>query len=157
MHRMILTGPSHDWCQKTSLQLFRQIDLNCFIHTIKKSKIQKSQCSLHRGAKTFRKSFSPVSQSPATFLLRWTMATPKKWGKADDAKLANLFQKGIRAGGASSTDLNSKNIHHIIRAYFPNREYKNFAPLFRSKARAWNIDQTLTGQRSKCVLYFPDL
>jgi hypothetical protein len=78
----------------------------------------------------------------------------KKWGKGDDAKLAELFQKGPRTGGVSSTDLNAKTIHKVITGHFPTREYKNFAPLFRSKARAWNIDQALTGQRSKFLYSF---
>jgi hypothetical protein len=78
---------------------------------------------------------------------------PKKWGKLDDRKLSDLFRKGERSGVVSSTDLNAKDIRKVLKAHFPNQEYKNFAPLFRSKARAWNIDQTLTGQHSKFVVY----
>jgi hypothetical protein len=78
---------------------------------------------------------------------------PKKWGKLDDRKLSDLFRKGKPSGGVSSTALNAKDIRKVLKAHFPSREYKNFAPLFRSKARAWNIDQTLTGQRSKFVVY----
>ena len=77
-----------------------------------------------------------------------TMA-PKKWGVEDDKKLAELFRRGPRSGGISTSDLGSKAIHAIIAKHFPEREYKNFAPLFRGKARAWNVNQTLTGQRSK--------
>jgi hypothetical protein len=83
-----------------------------------------------------------------------TNTQQKKWGKEDDAKLAELFRKGKRDGGVSSDDLNQKTIKEVILKHFTNREYKNFAPLFRAKARAWNIDQRLSGARSKFLYSF---
>jgi hypothetical protein len=78
----------------------------------------------------------------------------KKWGKEDDAKLAELFRRGPRSGGVSSLDLNAKEIRKVNENHFPLRPFKNFSPLFRSKARAWNIDQSLTGARSKLMCSF---
>jgi hypothetical protein len=72
----------------------------------------------------------------------------KKWGKEDDAKLASLFRKGASHQGVSSTNLSADAIKAVNDKHF-KRDNKNFAPLFRSKARAWNIDQTLIGARSK--------
>jgi hypothetical protein len=73
----------------------------------------------------------------------------KKWGKDEDAKLASLFRKGLTHGGVSSKDLTADTIKAINNKYFKERDPKNFSPLFRAKAQAWNIDQSLTGARSK--------
>jgi hypothetical protein len=43
---------------------------------------------------------------------------PKKWGRLDDRKLSNLFCKGELFGGVSSTDLNAKSIHRVLKACF---------------------------------------
>jgi hypothetical protein len=75
--------------------------------------------------------------------------TAAKWSKADDAKLAELFRKGTRNHGISTKDLSAKYIHKVIKDHFPEREFKNFSVLFRRKARAWNLNQTLQGQRRK--------
>ena len=79
------------------------------------------------------------------------MTPVKKWGKEDDAKLAELFRRGPRAGGVSPRDLGNKAVESTRDKYFKEREYKNFAPLFRKKARAWNLNQTLNGARRKFV------
>ena len=76
------------------------------------------------------------------------MPREKKWGKEDDAKLQELFRKGPHKGGVSTTDLDIKAIKAINQKHFPSREYKNFAPLFRKKARAWNLAETLKGGKS---------
>jgi hypothetical protein len=78
----------------------------------------------------------------------------KKWGKEDDAKLAELFRRGTRTGGVSALNLNSKEIRKVHENHFPARPFKNFCPLFRSKARAWNINQSLTGARSEFMYLF---
>jgi hypothetical protein len=81
--------------------------------------------------------------------------TAAKWSKADDAKLAELFRKGTRNHGISTKDLSAKYIHKVIKDHFPDREFKNFSVLFRRKARAWNLNQTLQGQRRKCAAMVP--
>jgi len=76
----------------------------------------------------------------------------KKWGKEDDAKLKELFRRGVRNGGVSTTDLGTKAVKEVNDKYFPNRDYKNFGPLFRKKARAWNLNSTLQGSRKYLLL-----
>jgi hypothetical protein len=71
----------------------------------------------------------------------------KKWGKEDDAKLKELFQRGPHKGGVSTNDLSTKALQAINSKYFPERDYKNFGPLFRKKVRAWNLNDTLQGGR----------
>ena len=72
---------------------------------------------------------------------------PTKWNKTEDAKLAALFRKPPSRGGISSTDKSQKNIEKARAEHWPNRTYKNFSQLFRSKARKWNLNQTLQGAR----------
>jgi hypothetical protein len=75
--------------------------------------------------------------------------TAKKWGKEDDAKLAELFRLGPRNGGVTTKDLSAKAVKKVNDTHFPERAYKNFVPLFRKKARAYNLNQTLNGARRK--------
>lgn len=74
--------------------------------------------------------------------------TMTNWTKADDAKLAALFRKGPHKG-ISTKDLKPKTIHQIIDQHFADKKYANFAPLFRRKARAFEIDKDLSGSRKK--------
>jgi hypothetical protein len=87
--------------------------------------------------------------SLSVLLAVFTAMTSKKWGKEDDAKLAELFRRGPRNGGVSTKDLSAKAIKKVNEAYFKERAYKNFGPLFRKKARAYNLNQTLNGARRK--------
>ena len=67
------------------------------------------------------------------------------WSDEDDAKLAQLYrQKKI-----SSTDLHKDTIHKVNDKYFPEREFKNFSPLFKTKCAQWNLNSYLTGRRKK--------
>jgi hypothetical protein len=77
------------------------------------------------------------------------MAKPPvpKWNKGDDKKLAELFRRGKKDHGVDSKDLTKENIHKVIEKYYPDRNYKSFAPLFRTKARAYNLGQSLAGAR----------
>ena len=66
------------------------------------------------------------------------------WSDPDDAKLAQLFrQKKI-----SSTDL-SRDAIKKANAHFPDRDPKNFNPLFKGKCAQWNLNKFLTGRRKK--------
>ncbi len=75
------------------------------------------------------------------------MTPNTKWGAADDAKLAYLFRRGPKNGGVTTGDLSVTYVQSVHSKYFPARNYKNFAPLYRKKARAWNIEKSLEGSR----------
>jgi len=70
------------------------------------------------------------------------------WNQCDNAKLRNLFERGTRNHGIDSEALDSKTINSVIRSYWPERKYDRFAPLYRRKAREFNLDRTLSGCRS---------
>ena len=74
-------------------------------------------------------------------------ATKKAWGKNEDSKLQRLFKLRNDRGGIDSEDLTQKTIKVVRETHFPDRAYKNFAPLFRSKARKWNLNNALIGAR----------
>ena len=69
------------------------------------------------------------------------------WGKNEDLKLHRLFKIRNDRGGVDSRDLTQKSVKAVQEKNFPDRPYKNFAPLFRSKARRWNINHALLGAR----------
>jgi hypothetical protein len=75
------------------------------------------------------------------------MTTQTKWAAADDAKLSHIFRKGSKNGGVDTGDLSLAYVKSVHSKHFPARDYKNFAPLFRKKARAWNIAKSLEGSR----------
>ena len=85
---------------------------------------------------------------------------PQAWNKTDDTKLKALFKKEVRRGGLDSQDLDSKTIHKVIADHYPDRKYNTFAPLYRKKARQFNIGQTKSGARKAaicklfCLIYF---
>jgi hypothetical protein len=97
--------------------------------------------------RTLRIPKQPTKASWITILLTLTMTTQTKWGAADDAKLAHLFRKGPKNGGVETGDLGVPYVKTVHSKHFPARNYTNFAPLFRKKARAWNIEQSLQGSR----------
>ena len=69
------------------------------------------------------------------------------WGKTEDLKLQKLFQLRNDRGGVDPTDLQQETIKVVRVQHFPDRAYKNFAPLFRSKARKWNLNKALLNSR----------
>jgi hypothetical protein len=85
----------------------------------------------------------------ACLSLALTMAKEKtrKWNKGDDKKLAELFRRGRKDQGVNSQDLSKEYIQKVIEKFYPERNYKSFAPLFRTKARAYNLGQSLAGAR----------
>ena len=72
---------------------------------------------------------------------------PERWEKPDNEKFVRFFQTRVDRGGVSSTDINQKSIQKVISKHFPDRSYNAFSPLFRKKARAFNLDQVLSGKR----------
>jgi hypothetical protein len=75
------------------------------------------------------------------------MTTQAKWGPADDAKLSHLFRKGSTNGGTDTEDLGVVCVKSVWDKHFKNGDCKNFAPLHRKKARAWNLGKSLEGSR----------
>jgi hypothetical protein len=69
-----------------------------------------------------------------------------KWTQADNAKLKALFARAPSKGGIDTRDLSVAAVKAINDKRFPDADYKNFAPLFCRKARAWNVNKTLTGK-----------
>ena len=69
------------------------------------------------------------------------------WGKNEDLKLHRLFKLRVDRGGINPRDLTQKYIKEVQEGHFPDRPYKSFAPLFRNKARRWNINHALLGAR----------
>ena len=82
---------------------------------------------------------------------------PAKWSKINDKKLKTLFDRGTRNRGINSEDLSTQAIHQAIETHFPDRAYKTFAPLFRNKARAYNLAKELAGARRGKDLLLPAL
>ena len=74
------------------------------------------------------------------------------WTQADNQKLLSLFRKPPSKGGIDTEDLSVKAVQAIHKKHWPGEEYKNFAPLFRRKARSWNVNKTLTGGCRKLML-----
>ena len=72
---------------------------------------------------------------------------PERLAKLDNEKLVKLFRTRVDRGGVPSTDINQKSIQKVISKYFPDRSYNAFSLLFRKKARAFNLDQVLSGKR----------
>ena len=68
-------------------------------------------------------------------------------GKTEDLKLQKLFKLRNDRGGVDSTDLQQETIKVVRAQHFPDRTYKNFAVLFRSKARKWNLNNALLNSR----------
>jgi hypothetical protein len=83
----------------------------------------------------------------------------RRWGKEDTAKLTELWRTPHNGVDPTKLDIEDvKAVHHA--KYFSEFEYKNFAPLYRDKARDWAVDQTLGGHRAskfvsgKCCCLF---
>jgi len=78
------------------------------------------------------------------------MAT-KKWGKEDDAKLFALFRQPTNGLDPNQTDLKSCKAAH--QRFFPEREYKNFAPLYRKKCSEFLLESELSGTRKRSAIH----
>lgn len=72
-------------------------------------------------------------------------ATMARWGKADDAKLSKLFN--TPRNGVNPKDLTIEAVKSVHKQFFPEKDYKNFAPLYRAKARAFEVGKSLEGHR----------
>lgn len=71
--------------------------------------------------------------------------TMPRWGAADDAKLVALWR--TPHNGIDPTKLDIDSVKQVHQKHFSNYKYANFAPLYRGKARAFNVSVTLDGHR----------
>jgi hypothetical protein len=69
----------------------------------------------------------------------------KRWGASDDAKLTQLWR--TPHSGVDHTKLDQASVKSVHSAHFPTRKYSSFAPLYRSKARAFGVSLSLDGHR----------
>lgn len=72
----------------------------------------------------------------------------RRWSPADDAKVLGLFGKPPSRGGVSAKDTSHKAIESVRLAYWPKKNYRSFAQLYRRKATKWIIEQAKKGARA---------
>jgi len=68
-----------------------------------------------------------------------------RWGASDDAKLISLWR--TPHNGVDYKKLDQATVKAVHQAHFPNRIYKKFAPLYRTKTRAFGVSLLLEGHR----------
>jgi hypothetical protein len=71
--------------------------------------------------------------------------TMPRWGTSDDAKLQSLWRSPHNR--VDHTKLDQSTVRAVHQAHFASTKYRNFAPLYRSKARAFGVSLTLDGHR----------
>jgi hypothetical protein len=68
-----------------------------------------------------------------------------RWTKADDAKLIELWR--TPRNGVDPDKLDIATVKAVRSKYFPETKYENFAPLYRNKARGFQVARSLDGHR----------
>ena len=68
-----------------------------------------------------------------------------RWNASDDAKLIALWE--TPHNGIDPTKLDIESVKAVHKKHFPQKKYANFAPLYRGKARSYNVSRTLDGHR----------
>jgi hypothetical protein len=68
-----------------------------------------------------------------------------RWGNSDDAKLTTLWN--TPHNGVDPTKLDVDSVKAVHSKHFPEKKYANFAPLYRHKARSFNVARSLDGHR----------
>ena len=77
-------------------------------------------------------------------------STMTRWNASDNAKLTALWR--LPHNGVDSTKLDKDSVKAVHTKHFLHTKYANFAPLYRFKARAFNISVSLDGhQKSKSL------
>jgi hypothetical protein len=67
----------------------------------------------------------------------------KRWDSAEDQKLAELFRKDKKL----AYKLDTKSIQQVHQAHWPDWEFGSFSPLFRQKARQWQVNHSVSNKR----------
>jgi hypothetical protein len=68
-----------------------------------------------------------------------------RWSKADDAKLVELWR--TTRNGVDPMKLDISSVKAVHQKFFPEKKYENFAPLYRNKARGFEVARSLDGHR----------
>jgi hypothetical protein len=68
-----------------------------------------------------------------------------RWNAADDAKLIQLWR--TPHNGVDPTKLDKDSVQAVLERHWPLAKYSSFAPLYKRKAREFNISRTLDGHR----------
>jgi hypothetical protein len=76
----------------------------------------------------------------------------KRWGKDDDSKLKSIWE--LPRNGIRSTDLSVATVKAVHQKFFPERSYRPFAALYRSKAREYESGKAFDGARKKRMFFF---
>ena len=74
-------------------------------------------------------------------------STMPRWGTSDDRKLVSLWR--IPHNGIDHTKLDQTSVKAVHQKHFVTFNYKNFAPLYRSKARDFGVSLTFDGHRKR--------
>ena len=70
-----------------------------------------------------------------------------RWSKEDDAKLLSLFD--TPRNSVNPKDLSVTAVKAVHKKYFPEKDYRNFAPRYRAKARTYLVGRSLDGHRQR--------
>lgn len=70
-----------------------------------------------------------------------------RWGISDDKKLISLWR--TPTSGVDHTKIDQASVKAVHQRHFQTFNYKNFAPLYRSKARSFAVSLTLDGHRKR--------
>jgi hypothetical protein len=76
---------------------------------------------------------------------RTLFTTMVRWNKSDDAKLIELWR--TPRNGIDPEKLDIETVKAVHKSHFPSRDYNNFAPLYRNKARAFCTARDKDGHR----------
>jgi hypothetical protein len=71
----------------------------------------------------------------------------QRWNSSDDAKLTQLWR--TPHSGVDYKKLDKDSVKAVHQRHFPTRKYSSFAPLYRSKARAFGVSLSLEGHRKR--------
>ena len=67
--------------------------------------------------------------------------------KGNDDKMFGHFCLGSYRGGVDASNCDAKYVREVMQEHFSWYEMRNFAPLYRKKARSFEINKVLTNAR----------
>ena len=72
-----------------------------------------------------------------------------KYNNENDKVLFYLFDQRSGRDQVDPNNFRKENIQGVLENHFPGRNYKHFSPLFRRKARQYNLMNYLKGDRKQ--------